>query len=616
MCGIAGIIDLKNQKTDPKMLKGMVDSMFRRGPDDEGFFLSDNVALGMRRLSIIDPSSGKQPVSNETGSVVAVMNGEIYNYIELREELIRQGHIFQSQSDTEVLVHAYEESGIDFIHHLNGMFAFALWDRSQQILWIVRDRLGIKPLYWLQNSGSVVFSSDLLSIPSSLRGPVSSEGLIDYLCHGYVGGPHSLFANVSKLLPGHWLRVDKSGIKTERWWHLEQAEKNEKISSEEAAEELERLLKQAVHLQLRSDVPLGVLLSGGIDSSAVTALTAQDLGGPVTTFTVDFLGKGGQDASFAKQVSLRYQTDHFPLHLTPERLLSGLDEVLQFMDEPIADSAIVPTYLISKHAREKGIKVLLTGAGGDELFCGYRRYFSPRFGSPEWMASMLSVPLRHFVGFAWGVLQPHQGWRARDPGVAYLSSISGVDLGFYQKILKTGIFQTLLNKLHQNGQEAVGNSPTLEDAYSRMRFDTQHYLVDNILSLTDKATMGASVEGRVPLLDHRIAEFAFSLPRGVNFSMTRPKDLLCKALSPYLPLGLLERKKEGFNAPVDAWTTNGLYHTLREELSNCPSGVLTEILDTRRLNSLLRQTPKQPYRSGTLFSLYVLNRWCRKAGMS
>jgi len=612
MCGIAGLMTSGNQLVSREEVKAMTDMMIERGPDDEGFFVYKNVAIGMRRLSIIDVGGGQQPITNEDQTLWVVMNGEIYNYIELRAELEDKGHCFSSGSDTEVLVHGYEETGCEFVKELNGMFAFALYDTKRQGLWLGRDRLGIKPMYYVEANGRFLFSSDLDTFPAEFRQTISPESLLAYFGQGYIPTPLTIYRDIKKIPPGYWLWIENGQeSKRELYWQLTNFQTAE-MSRSNAGATLHHLLKSSIALQLRSDVPLGVMLSGGVDSSAVTALAASTISNPLNTFSIHFSQKGGEDAKYARQVAAYYHTNHQTIDLTSDDLLQSLPEVIEFFDEPIADSALVPTYCIAKFAQEKGIKVMLSGAGGDELFGGYGRHYRPRFASPSWVAEQLPKFISKVIGQWWSIFQPHRGFRAQDSGLAYLSSVFGADLGFFkQTLLSEEHFLQLLQTLCTAASPIIDRQNVLGYTYSRMYFDLQHYLLDNILALTDKATMAASVEGRVPLLDHRIVELAFSLPAHINLWQGRPKGLLKDSLSPYLSANLLERKKEGFNAPIAVWMGENFFSVISNELKENLSPVLRDFFNQPSLLRYLRTEPRQPFLASTLFSLYVLNYWLR-----
>jgi asparagine synthase (glutamine-hydrolysing) len=392
MCGIAGVMRFDNKRVSEQELKLMTDCMRHRGPDDDGFATADNMGIAMRRLSIIDVSGGHQPLSNEDGKLQLVFNGEIYNYIELRQELIQRGHKFATGSDAEIILHLYEEKGTRALEDLNGMFAFALYDSEKKLMWVGRDRLGIKPFFYAKTNNYFAFSSDLKSLREFHPATLSETEAITYLALGYSPQEQTLWNGIQKLLPAHHALINSNGqVTIERYWSLDKFG-TWTGTEEEAANELAYLLQDAVKLQMRTDVPFGVFLSGGIDSSALVAIAAGQLNEPLKTFTIEFEGKKSSgDAFFAREVAKRYATEHFAMPMTSEDAMTALDEVLKVMDEPIGDSAVLPVYALSKFARKQGIKVLLNGAGatrylvampvigrrGWVVLPGYRKIYQP-----------------------------------------------------------------------------------------------------------------------------------------------------------------------------------------------------------------------------------------------
>ena len=608
MCGIFGIVRFDGRPADMAELGAMGRRMVHRGPDDQGFWLNGGVGLGMRRLAIIDLSGGRQPISNETGDIQVVLNGEIYNHAELRADLIQRGHRFSTKSDVEVLVHLYEERGRDCIHALNGMFAFALHDRKTGTTWIARDRIGIKPLYYTSTRKWFVFASDLKALNAVVRAPISISSIVAYLGYSYIPAPKTPYEGIWKLPPGEEFVIAEGHATNRRYWKLgdEQTELHDPARLEAF---LENLLSDAVKLELQSDVPLGVFLSGGVDSSAVASYAAElTQGEPIRTFTIDFAEKGGGDAKFAKLVSRGLGSDHYELKVSAEDQFSALRELMPLLDEPMGDSAIVPTYMLSRAAREQGVKVLLSGAGGDEIFGGYQRHHPGKIGSAAWFAS-LPAPLRAALAPLWRAWNPALASRLGSPARNFAVMISGVNLAFLRDVLRDqDHFDGLLQMFDRDFQGA--DTPR---SYPRMRLDLDRYLPDNILSLIDKATMAASIEGRVPLLDHRLVEFAFSMPESANLLGGAAKGLFRKVLGNRLPSVVLDRKKEGFNAPVNQWTANWS-DRMRAELVGNTSNLLRDILDVNVLQSWI-DDPSLHRRGGDLlYSLYVMNQWLATHG--
>ena len=602
MCGIFGSWHFDGRPVSRDVLQRMGNMMLHRGPDDEGYLIDGSMGMGMRRLSIIDLAGGHQPIGNEDSKVHVVFNGEIFNYLDLRAQLVRRGHHFSTNSDTEVLVHLYEEMGRECVHEVNGMFAFAIYDARKRSLWLARDRLGIKPLFFHQSATALHFSSDLNAINGVVRAPLSATALTAYLGYSYVPGPLSIFEGVKKLLPGEELIIEDNRVSRRRYWSL--PHKVVQRPTEALAEELDDLLDEALNLQLQSDVPVGILLSGGVDSSAVAAYGAAKLGkGALHSFTIDFEGKGGSDARHAEELSRKLHTRHNSISLRFHDQPALLDHLMARMDEPMADNAIVATFALASEAAAQGVKVLLSGAGGDEIFGGYDRHLPAKLGTAAWFAQLPPV-LRAALKPVWRAWNPALGKRLHNPARNFFISTSGTDLHFLQSLLRDqSLFDGLLA-----GFDAHLSSFHTRDAYSRMQLDLNHYLPDNILALTDKATMAASVEGRVPLLDHRLVELAFSMPESVNLAGGEKKGLFRHILASRLPASILDRPKEGFNAPTGAWIGQWI-PIIRAELTKRPARALRELLDLSVLGAWLDDPSRQARGAELLYSLYVLNRW-------
>lgn len=611
MCGICGIYRFSGEPVTQGPLKAMADRMVHRGPDDEGYYCSGPAGLGMRRLSIIDLQGGHQPIANEDNTIWVVMNGEIYNHIELRAELEQKGHRFRSSSDTEIIVHLYEDEGTEGIHRLNGMFAFALYDLKKRACWIARDRVGIKPLYYSEVEQSLFYASDLDALAAALPATeLNVTSFLNYLTLGYVPGPDSIYQGVKKLPPGSWLWAGPDGMRIKKYWDVSSFQ-SWTGTEEDASEQLRELLSDAVRLQLRSDVPVGVFLSGGVDSSALVAFAAKQANNAISTFTANFTGKESADVGFARQVAGEFGTLHREVPLSSADAIAALDELMPFLDEPIADSALVPSYLISRAARSEGIKVLLTGAGSDEIFGGYSRHYPHRVGNPAWLAEQIPARLRSSVSRLLKLIDVDRSLQVKDPRIAFGVSISGVSLNTCNRLLNRQTdFEQMIECLGHVYSDVLlnGSGPGYE--YTRMLIDLRQYLVGDILALTDKATMACSVEGRVPLLDHRLVEFAFALPESINLLGGTAKGLLRRTLKGTLPDSLLERKKEGFNAPMHEWVIEGLDAKIDNELLAHPIDVFKELLDANALRTVLKNK-RNPRTAETIFSLFLFSRWYR-----
>ena len=395
MCGIAGILNLQQSNPGrPELLDGMLRTIIHRGPDEDGMLADNELVMGMRRLSIIDLADGKQPIQNEDGRFSVILNGEIYNYIELRRDLESRGHKFRTSSDTEVIVHLFEEHGEDCVQHLRGMFGFAIWDHHQRELFIYRDRLGIKPLYYILDSNQrLVFGSEiksLLTLPD-VSAEIDHAALNEYLSLKYVPAPRTLFKGIHSLPPGHMIRVRESRVEINKYWDLSFVEKQEFASEEECTDALLEKLRESVRLRLRSDVPFGAFLSGGLDSSIIVALMSERLDQPVNTFSAGFSGADGQDElPYARQVAEKFGCNHREVLIGADDFLSLADKVMWHLEQPIADQATVATHMVARLARQH-VKMVLTGEGGDELFAGYARYVGEQYSSK---AKWFPRPLR------------------------------------------------------------------------------------------------------------------------------------------------------------------------------------------------------------------------------
>jgi asparagine synthase (glutamine-hydrolysing) len=568
MCGIAGWAGRpwgRTTLTDglaSNALRAMCDAIRHRGPDDDGYFLGDDVALGMRRLSIIDVVGGAQPVCNEDATVHVVFNGEIYNFRDLRRELARRGHRLSSKGDTETLVHLYEDDGDRLVDALRGMFAFALWDGGRRRLLLTRDRLGIKPLYYWATPDGVAFASELRSLLACkhFRATIDRHSVGEFLALGYVPDPGAIFESVRKLPPGHRLTWDRErGVEITRYWspprHV-----NHDIDEEEAIAELRRLLADSVAHHLESDVPLGAFLSGGVDSSAVVATMTTQMHRAVRTFSIGFLEPEFNEAPYAAQVAHALGTDHTELIVSADAD-ALVPELVRSFDEPFGDPSALPTYLVSRVARQH-VTVALSGDGGDELFGGYTRY-AEVLGRRELRPDLL----RPLLGFVARRL-PH-----RTPGRNRLLDLARSRLGRYASTVALALDENEGGVARPDVATSVGPLDALLDRWDAnghsdgfldrmMRVDLQSYLPGDILTKVDRASMAASLEARVPLLDHHVVEFALSLPQRLRMREGRGKWLFRRAISDLVPSFVLERPKQGFALPIAGWFRRELRHRI------------------------------------------------------
>jgi len=568
MCGISGIFSSSGQTIDSRLIFRMTDTLRHRGPDDRGVYINGNISLGMNRLAIIDLSrNAHQPMSNEDGTVRIVFNGEIYNHDLLRDELTAKGHRYKSGSDTESIVHLYEEYGVDCLNKLNGMFAFAIWDSLKERLFIARDRLGIKPLYYTRKDGHFCFASEMkaiLCLPYADR-QIDFRSMDQYLSYGVVPHPGTIYKNISSLEPGHYLLVENSSVTKRRYWSLNEklngngSSADNSVSEAEYIDEIYSRLKKAVKLRLMSDVPLGVFLSGGIDSSLVTALMSEVSGRAVQTFSVGF-EDGDPDMNelnHCRVISKRYETDHHEFVQT-SNTESILLKIAGHFDEPFANPTSIPMYHISSLASEN-VTVALSGVGGDELFCGY-----PRHLAAQWFqySQMIPAALRHAALSAAAKLrQSPSPYSSFDRFRRFLSLEAGTDASMYEdlrsifstaqkKQLYSGVLKQELSEVGNNELHFIEESfrnAFGETAVNRALFtDLMTYLPTDLLTYCDRMSMAASLEMRVPFCDHEFVEFSMSIPLKQKTKQFQLKYLLKKVASKVLPKEIIYRKKQGF----------------------------------------------------------------------
>jgi asparagine synthase (glutamine-hydrolysing) len=572
MCGIAGFYLLDTAAELP-VLRGMCDRIRHRGPDDEGFHLDGGCGIGMRRLSIIDLNTGHQPISNEDRSAWVVFNGEIYNYQELRQDLIAQGHHFRTNSDTETLIHLYEQEGVDGIQRLRGMFASAIWDARRRELLLVRDRLGKKPLYYAALKQGIYFASELkcfqnLNIPFEL----DMDALRLYFQFGYLPEPATPFKAVRKLPPGGWMIFDSDGnIRKDRYWRLpvpaETAPPN--LSYGEACSKLRDLFDESVRIRMVADVPLGAFLSGGIDSSSVVASMALQSPEPIKTFSIGFEEASFNELPFARMVADRYRTDHHEIVVRPDSI-ALVSTLVKHLDEPFADSSAIPTHIVSEFTA-RHVKVALTGDGGDELFAGYRSFFDiARLESLNRVPGVLRWALRKTADAL-----PYSAF-----GKNYLRMITEptpLDRYFESNYVPFYLRKALLTPEWMLPAEAGFLQKALSDFLApgsttltqALYFEATAKLTGDMLVKVDRMSMASSLEVRCPLLDHKLAEFAAILaPKWKMNDRGVGKAILIDALGDRLPPSLLSRPKMGFGVPIGIWFRGPLRTFLRDHLTS------------------------------------------------
>ncbi len=616
MCGIVGLYSERGKPHDElsQFITTMATCLKHRGPDDRGYYVGNNIALGHRRLSIIDLKTGQQPIFNEDKSICIVFNGEIYNYQEIKADLVQKGHLFSSSSDTETIVHAYEEWGEKCVEKLRGMFAFCIWDSRAQKMLLARDRLGEKPLFFAQYNGTFVFSSEMKSIladPRFVRA-IDEEALSSYFTFSYIPAPLTIYKNIKRLSPGHVLVYAQGRVRIQQYWDLS-FEPNRHKSEDDFIHECMELLDESVKMQLMSDVPLGAFLSGGIDSSAVVALMSRANNGPVNTFTIGFGGNiGGFDdeRKYARLVAERYNTRHREHEVQPE--VEGLlERIVRSFDEPFADDSVIPSYFVSQMAR-KNVTVALSGLGGDEMFCGYERYLGFQMSQVynkipglvrenivrrliEWMpeSSSGNYTVNHMKRFVRSSSSNH--------AERYFGFISKLNKRYKDAFFSTqgkqyaGALETVEKKYTELFDSARADDPLNKVFYC----DIKTYLPEDILACTDRLSMHHSLEVRVPFLDYKLVEYCATIPPELKIKWHRKKYLLKKGVAGLLPKAILNHRKQGFVGPMTRWLQTHLKELTLSTLSkknlgkhglfneNTVENILTDHYSGREINDTL-----------------------------
>ena len=579
MCGICGVVDF-HEPVERATLERMTGSIAHRGPDDAGHEMHHPAALGFRRLSIIDLAGSHQPMSNEDDSVWLLFNGEIYNFQENREKLLARGHRFKTSGDSETILHLYEDHDLDFVQHLNGMFAIALWDKKRRRLLLARDRLGIKPLYYALQGGRLLFGSETKAILQApgLRTTLDREALAGYMNYSSIPGEQTCFHEIRRLLPGHLALFDRNGLTTRQYWDV-RYDRQRAWNERELLEQVEETLRDAVRIRLVSDVPLGAFLSGGVDSSLIAAMMAEFSGQPVQAFSIGYGREGAfmNELEYAKAVAGRYGMNHRSLILDSEDLLRDIERVVWHLDEPIGDPAAFLTLSLSEFTR-KYVTVSLSGLGADELFAGYRRYLAL-----QWQQKYLQLPAivrNGLIRPALDFVPEARGNRLLNYARIARKFVHAVDGDLRQSWANTVSYLPLYDGPLFQGDLASLNRATFsaaafDDYWKRtaefaspvdqaLYMDLKMYMHDQLLMLQDKMSMAVSLEARVPFLDYRLVELAASIPAGVKLAGGTLKAILKKIAEKYIPKNCIYRQKKGFVAPVEAW----LKGPLREQVND------------------------------------------------
>ncbi len=635
MCGIAGIVNYYEKRdVSKRLLQSMISTIEHRGPDDVGMYLKSHVGLGIRRLSIIDVEKGRQPICNEDNSIWLVYNGEIYNYKELRKELEKKRHKFKTNSDTEVIVHLYEEMGKNLVTQLNGMFAFALWDTKRRTLLLARDRAGIKPLFYYIGRDKLAFASEIKSLlqDPSISRELNFQALHDYLTHLYVPAPQTIFKSIKKLPPAHILEYVDGEVAVQRYWSIPYNNEGEIRDESETpvdsrniqhyAAEVRERLQESVRRRLVSDVPLGVFLSGGIDSSALVGLMTQVSNSQVKTFSIGFHNAGYYDErKYARKIVRIFNTKHHELEIEPNAL-EMLPLLIKYFDEPFADSSAIPTYYLSKLARQH-VTVCLSGTGGDELFAGYRRYLIenlyryyqkyPKFLQSFGMniSKMLPVSRTSAMKEYFLLLKRFLENQEESPMLRHVKMMTCFSEEAKDQLYAKSFPRHLVEQSNVIPQ-FYKKVDHFDDLTRALWADFHTYLPDDLLVKEDRMTMAVSLEGRVPFLDHEFVEFVASIPSDLKVHKFTTKYIFKEAMRPLLPSNIIDRRKHGFAVPIGEWFKNEL-KTYTTEIFQDTTTKQRGFFNIDHIQSLLDEHQKglQDY-SSQLWALLIFELWCRE----
>jgi asparagine synthase (glutamine-hydrolysing) len=625
MCGIAGKVAVSSREAavDADIVRRMMSLIVHRGPDDEGIYIDRQAVLGHRRLSIIDLSTGKQPISNEDGTVWVVYNGEIYNFPELREQLLARGHVLKTHTDTEVIVHLYEDYGEQCVTQLQGMFAFALWDVRKKKLLLARDRVGIKPLYYVQTRDSLLFASEMKAFRAdpSVQLELNPQAIDTFLTFLYVPGSDTLFRNVRKLDPGHYLVMEDGTVKVSRYWDLKFTAPESNGHFRNSVEALQEMLKQTVRDHMISDVPVGVLLSGGVDSTALLSFAVHETQKKVSSFTIGFEGQNFADERpYARLAAETFGSEHHEMTITAQDFLDFLPKYVWHMEEPVCEPPAVALYYVTKLASAH-VKVLLSGEGGDEAFAGYQNY-----RNMLWL-ERLRVVGQPWTGLAAGVfdglgqvngfnrLQKYAGMLKLPLQDYYYGRTSGPSSFFNRNkatLYSTAFAQSVETSSSLQQITELFSHVADQPALNQMLYvDTKTWLPDDLLVKADKISMANSLELRVPLLDHKVLEFAASLPINYKVRGFTTKYILKEAFSGRIPQQILDRKKTGFPVPVESWICHDLKDFVRDVLLDRKT-LERGYFQRSFIEDMLADGPQLEKHASDIFSLVTLELWHRQ----
>jgi asparagine synthase (glutamine-hydrolysing) len=593
VCGIAGILHFdKEREADNFLLKKMTDSVSHRGPDGQGYYLKNNLALGHRRLSIIDLSTGDQPMFNDDKSVALVFNGEIYNYVELREELKNEGYTFNSPSDTEVIIKAYEKWGIDCQNKFNGMWALALWDDKKQQLFLSRDRIGEKPLHYAIFEDTFLFGSEIKSIVAYGAPKIPNLELLDiYLTLSYIPAPYTFFKNIHKLKPGHCLLIQDANIKEFKYWDLPEIDEDNMLTNQvNVYENFANLLTDSVKIRMRSDVPYGAFLSGGLDSSSVVSIMSQISSFPVETFTIGFKEKSYDERDLAAAVAAKFQTNHHEYLVEPDSFDESLRKIVCHYDEPFGDSSAIPTGYVSRFAASK-VKMVLTGDGGDEVLSGYTTYQGEKFAaqyqklpkllrdSIPFLLHQISKPLKSSIRYKINRAFQVTSSSNLDFLNRYMNKISWIELSQIKKL----IADQKVYPAHEFVSDLMKNCNYKDPFYQLMFLNLKLSLPDDMLVNVDRMSMAHSLETRTPFLDYRLIEYMTGVHKDIKMKKYERKTVLRNTIGLSLPQEILSSPKKGFTVPLREWFKGNSFEVklknLKDSIPYLDEGVIKSVID-------------------------------------
>lgn len=629
MCGITGVLYADRHRTaDRNVLQAMGDAIAHRGPDGEGFLVYQNVGLVHRRLAIIDLSGGDQPIANEDESIEVVFNGEIYNYPELRKQLESKGHQFRTNSDTEVIVHLYEEHGRDLVQHLRGMFAIALWDKTKRELLLARDHLGQKPLYVYRDNEKLLFGSELKAILAhpNVDRSIQQEAVEDYFTFGVIPGERSIFQRVQRLPAAHTMVVSSDDFRTataQRFWRLS-FDHEDTASEDEWRQRVDAKVQESVEAHLIADVPVGAFLSGGLDSSAIVASVADEVSEPLQTFSIGFREKKYSELPHAEAVAKHFGTLHREQVVTPDAV-RDLDQLVKFYDEPFADASAIPTMAVARMAA-RYVKVCLSGDGGDEAFGGYARYSHDL--KEAQIRDMLPTFLRRAVLSPLSVIWPKADWLPRpmrlksllqnlslDPAAAYANTISACRTQMRRKLLTRDFSRSVDRHRPEAFAEEAFNFGHRDALSGMLSADTNFFLPDDFLMKVDRASMAVGLEVRPPLIDVSLMEMAASMPSDLKVRNGSKKWILKQVFESRLPDALVHRRKQGFELPIDEWLRGPLKGQLQDVVLQ-KAAPISQFVNQKYVEKMYRAHCQKTGRFGQiLWSLLVFGRWLDAYGV-